>query len=55
MEKITDDEVEEIPDLNYKIVVKLLKENANVEYIRNVTGYSEEEVLKIKNKACIYF
>ena len=52
MEKKVGDEIEEgTSDFDYKIVVKLLEENASVEYIKNVTGMTIEEILKIKNKA----
>ena len=51
MEKKVGDEIEEgTSDHNYKITVKLLKENASAEYIKNVTGMTIEEILKVKNR-----
>ena len=51
MKKRFDDKIgEKMSEHNYKITVKLLKENATVEYIKDVTGMTIEQILKVQNR-----
>ncbi len=49
--KKSNNDFPEMTTATYNIIVKLLKENVDVKYIKNLTGASIEEILKIKNKA----
>lgn len=49
IKKLDDDAELQFVELTHKLAVKLLKENVAIEDIRNITGCSFDEILKIKN------